>query len=219
MYVQYMYAIHVQMGVVSTEFAELNVGGESQCRSGVEGEEVGTEVMCGGHVWRLCEEVERRQGLWQWICVEVVCGGCVWRSCEEVVHGGWVRRLGEEVHHQRLRADLFVIPNGWEQQEQVFETLREGKTRGGWVWCRVDVHRVWTRKTTKKTLLPVPGTPRDLSLLSWLQALEGGGGSQAEEQCGDQPVVPERRAASADDVVERSQLSSTQYMCSVGWKT
>jgi hypothetical protein len=36
-----------------------------------------------------------------------------------------------------------------------------------------------------------------------LRALEGGGGSQAEEQCGDRPVVPKCGATSADDVVER----------------
>ncbi|KAJ7368514.1 hypothetical protein DFH08DRAFT_796430 [Mycena albidolilacea] len=131
------------------------------------------EVMCGDPAWRSCEEVERGQGpqqvgtvdmrggCVQWMGTVDVRGGCVWRSCKEVVRGGWVQRLGKEAHHQWLWADLFVIPNGREQHEQ--EAI---------------------------PLLPVPGIPpRDLSLLSWLRALEGGGGSQAEERRGNWPAT------------------------------
>jgi hypothetical protein len=149
MYVQYMYAIHVQMGVVGmlgqrnipgmlksalnlpSQMWEAKASADQVWRAWRLAQRSCVEVMCGDCVRRLSEGkvcgrwvqwicVVDVRGEWvQWICVEVVRGGCVWRLCEEVVRGGWVQRLGEEAHHQRLQADLFVIPNGWEQHEQV----------------------------------------------------------------------------------------------------
>ncbi|KAJ7785573.1 hypothetical protein B0H14DRAFT_3163814 [Mycena olivaceomarginata] len=137
--------------------------------------------------------VDVRGGWAQWMRVEVVCGGCVWRSCKEVVRGGWVQRLGEKAHHQRLWADLFVVPNGREQHEQVFETLHEEVARG-----RENVGTFLKKRRPHlfsqslvlllETSLSCP-VSRAAQGHTGLRALEGGGGSQAEEQRGNRPAT------------------------------